>query len=357
MKQDHKELFEKSKNEFLSQGFSIARVISEHKELYTILVDGKEIKAEVTGKLMYTAESRKDFPVVGDWAAVQLYDENSPAIIHGILPRTMILSRKSAGKAFEEQILASNVEIVFVVHSLDERFNLRSLERYAVVVKESGAVPVILLSKSDLIDEQTCSTSVREAGIVLPDVQVIPYSAKNGTHIEEIRSLIKKDITVCFVGPSGAGKSTLINTLTGKNLLPTQKIREGDSKGRHTTTHRQLIVLPNGGFVIDTPGMRELGLWHVGDISINDAFPEIIELGSSCRFNDCSHVHEPGCTVLQAVAEGMLTRERYDSYIKLRKEAEYVASKTDVLKQQERKAKERLLHKDLDIIMKLKNKR
>ncbi len=350
------ETFESARQEYISKGMVIARVLSEQKELYTILLNDKEYKAEVTGRIMYAAESRKDFPAVGDWVAVQAFDEYSSAIIHGILPRKTTLMRKAVGKNFEEQIIASNIDIVFIVQSLDGNFNLRRLERYIVVVKESGAVPVVLLSKIDLLSPEEYQQQASEAEKVSPGIRIIPYSAKTLSHVEEIKSLITVETTVCFIGSSGVGKSTLINTLAGTEILPTRKVREADSKGVHTTTNRQLIAIQGGGFVIDTPGMRELGLWSVGDDSIYNAFPEIQELSSSCRFNDCTHVHEPHCAVLQAVDNGSLDRQRYESYLKLKREAAFIESKTNIAKQQERKAKERQMGKNIKEIVKLKKK-
>lgn len=336
-----KQEFEQERKRLEEQGFIIARVVAEHKERYSIFWNGKIIPAEVTGRMMYAAESRKDFPAVGDWVAVQLY-ENSHAVIHHVLPRSTYISRKTSGKEFNEQLLAANIDIVFIVQGLDDDFNLRRLERYLVVAKESNAMPVVLLSKADLLTENEIKEKIEEAKKSAPGITVIVYSAKTLFHIDEIKQLIGSDMTVCFIGSSGVGKSTLINTLIGMNVLETKQTRHEDSKGKHTTTRRELIPLENGGFVIDTPGMRELGLWNVST-GIEEVFPEIAELSAQCKFTDCSHVHEPGCAVQTAVREGQLASERYESYLKLKKEAEYVASKADIFKAQERKAKEKQL--------------
>lgn len=326
------------------EGFTIARVIAEHKGRYAILLDGAELTAEITGKMMFEAVTRKDYPAVGDWVAVQRYDDASPSIIHRTLPRTTILSRKTSGKEMEEQIIAVNVDIVFIVQGLDNDFNLRRLERFLVVASQSGARPVILLSKSDLHDQEMLSDIMQEVNAIAKSAPVILYSAKTLHHLDEIRKFITNDVTVCFVGSSGAGKSTLINRLLGREKLATQEVRAEDSKGKHTTTHRELIQLPQGGCVIDTPGLREIGLWDA-DSSIDTTFADIIDLGLQCKFTDCTHHDEPGCAVRAAIDDGSLDEGRYISFLKLQKEAEFIASKTDITKQQERKAREKKLGK------------
>lgn len=346
--------FEQERLRYIKEGFLIARVASEHREMYTIVLNGNIINAEVTGRLMFAAESRKDFPAVGDWVAVQHF-ENSNAIIHHILPRKTCISRKSSGKEFKEQLIAANIDIVFIIQSLDLNYNLRRLERFLVVAAESGATPVVLLSKTDLITDDELKSRIEEVNAAAPGIQTIAYSAKTLSHIDEIKRLISPDTTVCFVGSSGVGKSTLINRLVGKELLETNEVREEDSRGRHTTTHRQLVPIDGGGFVIDTPGMRELGLWDVSG-SIDEIFPEIAALAPECKFTDCTHLHEPECAVQLAVQEGRLEMKRFESYMKLKKEAEYVASKTDIAKQQERKAKEKRLGRVIKEFMK-KDKR
>ncbi|MFA6439346.1 MAG: ribosome small subunit-dependent GTPase A [Bacteriovoracaceae bacterium] len=341
---------------YLDEGFSIARVIAEHKGRYTILRDDAVLSAEITGKMMFDATTRKDYPAVGDWVAVQLYDEHSPAIIHHILPRSTVLSRKTSGREIEEQIIAVNMDIIFIVQGLDKNYNLRRLERFLVVASHSGAKPVVLLSKTDLLTDQELQVILTEVQTIADNAPVIAYSAKSLYHLDAIKELIQKETTVCFIGSSGAGKSTLINRLIGREKLLTQEVREEDSRGKHTTTHRELIPLQNGGCVIDTPGLRELGLWEV-DSSIDNTFPDIAELALECKFTDCTHTHEPGCAVQAAIDDGTLEAGRYHSYVKLQKEADFIAAKTDITKQQERKAKEKKMGKNIKEILKMKRKK
>jgi ribosome biogenesis GTPase len=349
------DFFQTEKEKYQKEGFTIARVIAEHREMYTILDDGNAVPAEVTGRLMYAAQSRIDYPAVGDWVAIQRF-ENSNAVIHHVLPRRTFISRKTSGREFNEQLIATNIDIVFVVQSLDHNYNLRRLERFLVVAHESGAVPAVLLSKTDLLSDDEVLSRIAEVHTISPGAAVIAYSAKSLSHIDEIQRLIAPETTVCFIGSSGVGKSTLINRLVGSELLATQEVREEDSRGRHTTTHRQLVPLANGGFVIDTPGMRELGLWSTTG-SIEEIFPEFAALAQECKFTDCEHIHEPGCAVQQALADGTIDRGRYESYLKLKKEADYVAAKTDIRKQQERKAKEKQFGRMLKSFKKTRKKK
>jgi ribosome biogenesis GTPase len=342
--------------QYLDEGLSIARVIAEHKGRYTIALNDAELSAEITGKMMFEAVTRKDYPAVGDWVAVQAFDADSPSIIHHILPRTTVLSRKTSGKEMEEQIIAVNMDIVFIVQGLDKNFNLRRLERFLVIASQSGATPVILLSKSDLVPEEELTQILADVRDIAKKAAVLSYSAKTQAHLDEVRRLIKDDSTVCFLGPSGAGKSTLINRLIGREKLFTQEVREEDSRGKHTTTHRELIRLAGGGSVIDTPGLREIGLWEV-DNSIDSTFTDIIDLGLTCKFTDCTHTHEPGCAVRAAIEAGSLEEGRYASFVKLQKEADFIASKTDITKQQERKAREKKMGKAIKEILKQKRKR
>lgn len=343
--------------QFIAEGFTIVRIAAEHRGRYDVLLNNTVLPAEITGKMMYGAESRTDYPAVGDWVAAQVYDtEGSPAIIHHILPRTTTLSRKTSGRDSLEQIMAVNVDIVFIVQALDQTFNVRRLERFHVVAAQSGARPVILLSKADLLTPDELSAKLSEVGTIAATTTVIHYSAKTMTHLDSIRALIGAETTVCFIGPSGAGKSTLINRLIGRDHLVTQEVREEDAKGKHTTTHRELIALENGGSVIDTPGLREIGLWEGSD-DMEETFGDIAEFGEGCRFTDCTHTSEPGCAVRHALEEGTLDQGRYESYMKLRKEAEFIASRTDIRKQLERKAREKQLGRAIKQVFKQRKKR
>lgn len=348
--------FDAAKNEWESKGFSIARIAAEHKGRYSILLNEQFISAEITGKMMFTAETRKDYPAVGDWVAVQLYDGDSPAIIQSVLPRRTVLSRKSSGREIEEQIIATNMDIVFIVQGLDNNYNLRRLERFLVIASQSGALPVILLSKTDLLSEELLNAVLQEVRTISESVKIILYSAKTLARIDDIKKLITPHSTVCFIGSSGAGKSTLINKLIGREKLQTQEVREDDSRGKHTTTHRELIPLESGGCVIDTPGLREIGLWEVGG-SVEETFADIAELGLQCKFTDCTHAHEPGCAVQSAIESGELDPGRYESFLKLKKEADFIESKSSITKQQERKAREKKLGKYIKEVMKMSKKR
>ena len=348
--------FEQERSEWGSKGYSILRVIAEHKGRYIVADSGQEMSAEITGKMMFDAETRKDYPAVGDWVAAQSFDEHSPAIIHHILPRSTTLSRKTSGREVEEQIIAVNVDVVFIVQSLDAGFNLRRLERFIVIAVQSGAQPVILLSKADLLSESELGEKIEEVKKIAQNAVVVAYSAKSMLHLDTIRNLIEPHKTVCFIGSSGAGKSTLINRLIGTEKLHTQDVREEDAKGKHTTTHRELITLDNGCCVIDTPGLREIGLWETNG-SIEETFPDIAELSLQCKFTDCKHAFEPGCAVQSALNDGTLGKERYESFLKLKKEADYIESKSSVTKQQERKAREKQMHKDLYARLKMKKRK
>jgi ribosome biogenesis GTPase len=341
---------------FMEQGFSIARVIEENRGSYRIKTATHEMPAEISGKLRFTAESREDLPAVGDWVAVSTFDDNTRAVIHAVLPRKTLIARKAAGERTEKQIIAANVDIIFIVQGLDHNFNPRRLERYLVVAHESGATPVVLLSKADLLAPQELQVRKQEAAAVSAGAQVIAYSAETGEGLDDIRRLITEGITVCLIGSSGVGKSTLINTLAGEELLETGSVREDDSRGRHTTVRRQMVFLPGGGILIDTPGMRELGLWHA-ESSLDVTFPEIAELAEGCKFSDCTHTHEPECAVRAAAEQGVLDARRFASYIKLRKEAERMNERTTVAGMLERKRKDKILSRAVKQVVKMKQKK
>lgn len=342
--------------QYLDQGFSIARVTEENRGSYVVKTATHEMPAEISGKLRFTSESREDFPAVGDLVAVNTFEDETLAIIHAVLPRKTLIARKSAGQRTEMQLIAANVDIIFIVQGLDHNFNPRRLERYLVVAHESGATPVILLSKADLLSPQELQSHKQEASVVSAGVEVIAYSAETGEGLDAIKRRIPEGVTVCLVGSSGVGKSTLINTLAGESLLETGSVREDDSRGRHTTARKQMVFLPGGGILIDTPGMRELGLWHA-ESSLDQTFPEIAGLAEGCKFSDCTHTHEPDCAVRAAVDDGSLDAGRYASYTKLRKEAEWMNERTTVAGMLERKRKDKILSRAVKQVVKMKQKK
>ena len=303
-----------------------ARVISQEKGSYKIS-DGTGVKAAVvSGKYQYAVRTASEYPAVGDFVLAQWPEDDSQAVITGLFPRKSCFIRKAAGSGKQEQIVAANIDTVFICMSLNHNYNLRRLERYLSVACESGAEPVVVLTKKDLCGDAAAKTA--EAQKAAPGVDVLAISSLDGAY-EAVLPYILPGKTVAFIGSSGVGKSTLINKLTGADRIATRQTGNED-KGRHTTTHRELITLPNGAFVIDTPGMRELGLWD-SDSGIDTAFADIEELSRRCRYADCSHTSEPGCAVLAAVAAGTLASDRWGSYRKLKTENAYAADSSRYL--------------------------
>jgi ribosome biogenesis GTPase / thiamine phosphate phosphatase len=321
------EFFETHFQTYSAGEYKAGRVVLEYNHLYRVYTEQGELLADVAGKLRHEAASRADLPVVGDWVVVQPRSEEGKATIQSVLPRKSKFVRKVAGSRTEEQIVGANIDTVFLVTSLNQDFNLRRLERYLVVALESGASPVIVLSKADLCDqveEQLAEIQTVAKGIPVHAISVIQ---PDGLH--ELIPYFRKGETVALLGSSGVGKSTLINHLIGRDLQKVREVREHDGRGQHTTTHRELILLPQGGLVLDTPGMRELHLWD-GEESLHQAFDDIEELAGSCYFSDCQHREEPRCAVREAVLEGRLDAARFQSYEKLQKELKHIASKQDI---------------------------
>lgn len=300
--------------------FQIARVITVNKNSFVISNGKNDIYAELTGKYLFNSDSSLDFPAVGDWVYVQLFDEDSFAVIHDILPRKSLLKRKTSGKKIEYQLIAANIDTAIIMQSVDYNFNLRRLERYLVMINESNITPVIFLSKCDLISTDKIESKKNDIHNIIPDIKIVAFSNNNLTDIEEIKTHFIPFETYCLLGSSGVGKTTLLNNLINRELYKTNPIREKDGRGKHTTTQRELVVLENGSIVIDNPGMRELGIINI-ESGLNDTFNEIAELSDNCRYNDCTHTVEEGCAVLKGIEDGLISNERYRNYIKIYKES------------------------------------
>jgi ribosome biogenesis GTPase len=314
--------FREQQEETQNLELSIARVTAVDRGRYLVRGEYGEVPAEATGKLLYAAESSVDLPCVGDWVYVQYHNENTLAIIHARFPRKSILQRKSAGRKTEYQVIASNIDTAFIVQSCEFDFNLRRLERYVAMAIEGQIKPVFLLSKTDLLNQQDLETrlaEIKQSGIV---EDVLPLSNLNERGLDQVREVLEPGKTYCLIGSSGVGKTTLLNHLIGRPEFETKEIRLKDGKGRHATSRRQLVVLDEGAMVIDTPGMRELGLIEIGT-GMEESFSDILALAKLCHFRNCTHTSETGCSVQQAIESGDLSEERYRSYLKLVKEAEY----------------------------------
>jgi ribosome biogenesis GTPase len=303
----------------LYEGLFLARIIEQHRDLYKVAGETGELQAGVSGNFIYRANDNSDFPAVGDWVMIDRTDDSGGnAVIHHILRRKSVFERKAAGTGNSIQVVAANIDIIFICMSLNADFNLRRIERYLSVAWDSMATPVIVLTKADLCDD--LDARLAELAKVSVGTDVVVSSSRQDGGYEEVRSYIKEGKTIAFLGSSGVGKSTLINRLMGREVMHTKEIREDDDKGRHATTHRQLIVLPGGGIVIDTPGMRELQL---DSANLSRAFEDVGKLAERCRYRDCSHTTEPGCAVREAIEAGELPEDRLESFRKLQKEIGY----------------------------------
>lgn len=310
----------------LSSGLCLGRISAVHGDRFRILTDERECLGQCSGALLFRVERASQLPAVGDWVALRDVGDGE-SIVESVFERRTKFSRRAAGSREDEQIVAANIDLALIVCSLDHDFSLRRIERYLTLMRESGARAAIVLNKADLCGDAAAAVS-QVAGIA-GDASLVTTSALHAEGIDALRQMIVPGCTAALVGSSGAGKSTLVNRLLGVDRQRTREVREQDSKGRHTTTFRELIPLPGGGAIIDTPGMRELQLW-AGQQSLDDTFADIAELAAVCRFGDCRHSTEPGCAVRAALDAGSLDEERWDSYGKLRAEIAWHGRRADV---------------------------
>jgi ribosome biogenesis GTPase len=314
---------------------TIGRVVAEHRERYLVRTGTGEFEAEITGNIRFTAKNREDFPAVGDWVAMATYDSDQ-AIIHQILPRFSVIRRQAAGKTGDVQIIATNIDYGLVIQAADRDFNLNRLERYLTICNASGVLPVIVISKADLAEEEQLQRMVLSIEQRIPDIPVICISNRTRRGYEALGPYLKKGKTCCMLGSSGIGKSTLLNNLSGRAIMETGIISAHTNKGRHVTSHRELVVLEEGGILIDNPGMREVGIADTGQ-GLDVTFDRIVQYAGDCRYSDCTHTSESGCSVIAAVESGEISRAEYENYLRMEREKAFFNT---TLEERRRKEKE-----------------
>ena len=308
--------------------FAVGRVISEQKERYCVFAESKEYEAEIAGNLRFSARGREDFPAVGDWVLATLYDKDF-AVINSVLPRYSAIKRRAIGRLGETQIIAANIDYAVIVVAAGRDFNLNRIERYLIICNDAKCKPIIVVTKIDLLSEREISELERDISKRIKDIPVLLLSNETLSGIAALRDKIEKGNTYCLLGSSGVGKSSLLNNLCGKEVMKTGNISSITSKGKHVTSYRELVVLDNGGILIDNPGMREVGIADNGS-GIDKTFRTIDEMARYCKYSDCTHSHEIGCAVLAAVKNGEIEQEAYDNYRKLEKEkAHYSSTKAE----------------------------
>lgn len=304
--------------------FEAGRVIAEYKERYTVRTIHGEYQAEITGNLRYTATSRENFPAVGDWVELMVHDPDF-AIIHKVLPRHSVIKRQAVSQAGEVQVIAANIDVAFIVQAVDRDFNINRLERYLTLCHTSKVHPVILLTKTDLISENRLTGLIEDIQKRIENVPVLAVSNETLEGHDLLLEKIEKGKTYCLLGSSGVGKSTLLNHLSGKTIMKTNAISDSTRKGKHTTSHREMFFLDNGGIIIDNPGIREVGIADTGG-GVETTFDRIVSYAQKCKFKDCTHIHETGCAVLEALEKGEIDEKAYENYLKLRREKAHFES-------------------------------
>jgi len=332
------ESLEKFAKDYNLNNFETGRVIAEHKERYTVITKKGEYDAEITGNMRFTAITREDFPAVGDWVFLTTYDSDF-AVIHKILPRLSIIKRQAVGQFGELQVIAANIHYALIIQAIDRDFSINRLERYLTICNSSKVNPIIVLSKIDLIKENDISEILTNVKDRIKNVPVIAISNESQEGYDSIKSVIKKGKTYCMLGSSGVGKSTLLNNLSGKAIMQTDTISLSTNRGRHITSHRELTVLENGGILIDNPGMREVGIADsTGGLEIT--FDKIINYSQNCKFKDCTHTSETGCSVREAVEKGEIDKASYENYLKMEREKAHFESTVE-----ERRKKDKVFGK------------
>lgn len=337
--------FEKIRVENGWESFSVGRVVVEHREKYIVRNQEGEYLSEVLGNLLYSAESRRNLPCVGDWVTISEYDPGK-AIIHSIFPRFSILERQAVGKKGEKQIIATNLDYAIIVQSLNRDFSVNRIQRYLSLILSSNIRPIVAITKIDLLEPSEVTQHLEEVRSRIQNVPILPLSNETGEGVEALQHFLEKGKTYCLLGSSGVGKSSLINSLCGTKLMETGEISESVGRGKHITTHRELIPLKNGGILIDNPGMREVGMTDSNE-GLGVTFEAITNLVRECKFSDCTHTSESGCAVLSALDRGEIDSESLENFFKLQREAEHFSSSM-----LERKAKDKKLGKMINEVKK-----